>query len=131
VTDELVAFLRARLDEDAEAAAEASATERHYPWALSLAEDHYGDNVIGVEPVRLLAEVAAKRAIVDEYEEAVAAARGYREIDWPDHLQERGKVERAAADDRVAALYAALHHLVQPYVGHPDFDPAWTVEVPA
>lgn len=61
-------------------------------------------------PRRVLADVAAKRAIVDGCVE-------HTDEDAWEH-------ERVAASD---LAYATLYLLAQPYAEHPDFDPAWRV----
>lgn len=67
-------------------------------------------------PAFVLADVAAKRRIIDICQDAADEASGL-----------------VAADEIGARLtteffgIAVLRHLAQPYATHPDFDPAWSV----
>ena len=65
-------------------------------------------------PARVLAECAAKRAIVDDLSRflANADAAGARS----DH------------PTLMAGIELQLRHLAAPYANHPDYDPAWKVE---
>jgi Family of unknown function (DUF6221) len=122
----LVAFLRARLDED-ETAAKQAAGESPAPWAedygdLKAADGElivdgvgYGgaawhlyavEHIARHDPARVLREVEAKRAILDLYEAA------------------------AIHDDTslgVATLRTVVKALAAVYRDHPDFDPAGTI----
>lgn len=64
------------------------------------------------DPARVLAEVAAKRALIAALDGNVR----YHDID------DRGV---SAARD---ALELCLRHLAAPYADHPKFDPAWRLE---
>lgn len=66
-------------------------------------------HVLNWKPARVLAEVAAKRAILQTYDEA-------REF-YDRH-------QRAPAGE-LHGLHQAIEFLAQPYADHPDFDPAW------
>jgi Family of unknown function (DUF6221) len=123
---DLIAFLRARLDEE-EAEARALDDLRPGPWTLDAdsigvldlnsaprrgtkgfdfliigdvpAWSNIGPYLVRWHSGRVLAEVAAKRAILDMLDAAV----------WRD------------------AQPMLLLALVQPWAEHPDFDPAWRV----
>jgi hypothetical protein len=125
---DLVAFLRARLDEDEQATRAALGG----PWIGGWEEEHLVDTVVygqstwpghlgqvcnvdyshqkrsaehiaRWDTTRVLAEVAAKRAIVDDVAD-----------DGP------------LVDDVAAVtLYAVGRWLAEPYSDHPDYDPAW------
>lgn len=86
----LAEFLTARLDEDEAAAREVS---RRWPW----------------DPARVLADVAAKRAIVAKWHSLAEQA---------DH---------PTIGAHCTGVGLTLHLLAQPYSSHPDFDPAWSV----
>lgn len=136
-TPDLVSFVQARIAED-EAAARATAENYPPPWrgrevddegdsietnvvfdtshrtvvwwesGSREAMDRLGEHIAGHDPARVLADCAAKRAIVEQYRRAVAN-------------QEFGR------SHVVLALAAVLMQLAQPYAGHPDFAPSWAV----
>jgi hypothetical protein len=126
----IIEFLRARIAED-EAAAMAAADG---PWehdehlgdhavtsvigAVATASNVYPEGAVGLEeadaahiarhdPARVLREVAAKRAIIEEWE-----------VDYIDNPCTQ------LPDARAARL--ALHVIATVYSDHPDYDPAWT-----
>jgi hypothetical protein len=107
---DLVEFLRAALDEDERVALEA-VDDYYYldegEATLRFLEHH--------DPARVLAEVAAKRAIVDVCAEADAKCPA---DDWPD---EAG-MEWAALSDQARYL---LRLLAQPYAGRPGWQEEW------
>lgn len=61
---ELVAFLRARLDEEEREATDAAGDEQYQRWALNDASD-LNEGYIVSTALRVLADVAAKRRIVE------------------------------------------------------------------
>lgn len=67
------------------------------------------------DPVRALADVAAKRAILAEHDD-VHCCCGRTSRVWPD----------IDSDPEVHCPTVRL--LAQPFADHPDFDPAWKVE---
>lgn len=123
---DLVAFLRARLDED-EAAAQ---------WAIEQVGDGHWqqrhvrivtmddrdrevadyaiveciDHIVRHDPARVLADVEAKRRIVEDYE---IYAREYREAPSP------------FAEGRRFAALLAVSRVADAHADHPDYDPAW------
>lgn len=100
--DELIAFLEARLAED-EAAANA--------WLpLGNPTEAQRDHIARHDPARVLADVAAKRKIVDVAAESVA-------------LKDLSYYEDHSGERELAAF--VLRQLAQPYADHPAFDPAW------
>lgn len=119
-------FVTARLDEDKAIAKRAC----DGPWRARLyngdmqvvdfeddlvATTPYDDNehIARFDPVRVLAEVEAKRRIVELTDEINGLDwTVQQEFGWP----EEGYVD---AGDRVLRLLAL------PYADHPDFDPAW------
>ena len=96
VANDLVAFLRARLDED----------ER---WAQDSASPLYSDGEPGTpgHSARALREVAAKRAILGLHARAVIC-----QGDWHEDGQEQ------LAED-------VLRQLATVYSDHPDYRPEW------
>lgn len=121
---DLTAFLTARLDED-EAAAKAAAgpdwfldsaedddkrdircPSTLYPGRLAVADGVHSEDAEHIarhDPTRVLREVAAKRAILGQYEDVA-------EWDPPQMV--------GALEDAVRALAAV-------YSDHPDYDQAW------
>lgn len=99
MTADLVEFLRARLDEDEERArfVQRERGDRHEieSWRLSCHDEY---DLLCIEPSRALAEVAAKRRIIDEGDDRYDGADEH----W-----------------RVLALLAL------PYADHPDYDEEW------
>jgi hypothetical protein len=170
---DLVAFLRARWIEEEQAAIAAAdgvafyADGTRFPhWSANVDAlmaateegrtelvtefDRYAApmlaHIVGWDPARVLAEVAAKRAILDRLvheptigirnfvdrgevvsQDYVACACGWREdvrrgqgdMAVDRHLYETGYDESVTAD--------VVRLLVQPYAGHSDFDPSWRV----
>ncbi|MGW2113772.1 DUF6221 family protein [Streptomyces zhihengii] len=129
MTTDLVAFLRARLDED-EQAAQLAAEESGGAWSYderAVVADREGDMVAvgsqdfmgpehGVhiarhDPARVLAEVEAKRQIVDRYERAMENRRAH-----PDDLASAGAL---------LALHGAVKLHALPYADHPDYRQKW------
>jgi hypothetical protein len=126
--DDLVQFLRDRLDEDEALAREAPPG----PWHIGNAVDPtqpchvhtfpgvrlvadglnwlVAEHIARQHPARVLAEVKAKRRIVDLMAGILVAAQGDSEVD---HCGDLG-----AAEDALALL--AL-----PYADHPAFKPEW------
>lgn len=112
MSDGLVAFLRARLDEDA--ARQQDRFERwHHRDCESLPDGNYPTFACdcGV-PARALADVQAKRALLDEH---VSSQQTLDAIDYPD-MQDVG---------RVAGLETALQYEALPYSNHPDYREDW------
>jgi hypothetical protein len=134
MTPGLVEFIRARLDE--RAAQAVAAQQRHpSPWRLRSHESDYwmvtdsgaGEVVIydeGVpsqeaaafivanDPTHVLADVAAKRALIEEIE----GLETQIDNEWGSG--------RGFPDGETA-----LRFLAAPFAGHPDFHPSWAVPV--
>ena len=134
MTDDLVAFLRARLDEDEQAARAASpgpwrVDSETYAEKISDAKD--ADVVAGGrwggeasvfestedalhiarhDPTRVLAEVDAKRRIIDQF----------TMIELPD--QSNGDTAAVGAYAKMAAV---LRLLTLPHAAHNDYRPEW------
>ena len=126
---DLIEFLRARLDEEQDLArraafgwgAEWTAVRDEDDWARVTADGSL--NVAGSEdvdvirhaacwdPARVLAEIAAKRAAIDEHVVD----------DDP-----TGEGVFCNSCDRFDYPCRTLRALAQPYSSHPDYDPEWT-----
>jgi hypothetical protein len=79
------------------------------------AEQADRDHIARHDPARVLAEVAAKRAILDRYEALLAyAARPYD--DHPDPSRRAGYLH---------ALQVVIEGLAQPYAGRPGWREEW------
>lgn len=129
MADELVAFLRARLDEDEHLAGAASPA----PWSANAEHDEVlaidgetvadgfalsgrqlratVDHIVRHDPLRVLREVEAKRKIVDEYAEALRILDGFRETGWEEGHRE--------------ALLLACKVLAAAYADHSDYRTEW------
>ena len=108
----LIDFLRARLDEDESVAAAALESDRHFE-AIGMPIAEPGDAAIAEHlahwnPVRMAAEVAAKRAIIEQHQ--------------PANPEDEDQHCLGCADMMPCPT---LISLAQPYDQHPDFDPAW------
>lgn len=125
----LVEFLRARLDERAAAAEE---VQRTHPGPWRYLPDEYAyvrdatDSVVmydegalypagamfiaANDPAAVLADVAAKRALIEEIEGLETQIDG----EWGNGT--------GFTDSQTA-----LRFLAAPFAGHPEFDPAWAV----
>lgn len=134
MSGDLVAFLTARLDEDEAAAAEAGEDSgpewRWQPEELPGMVVASGSGEIVVydegrptgaggahiaryDPARVLAGVAAKRAILAAYERQFTERKSH-----PGDL---------AASGALLALHGAVKALAAVYSGHPDYDPKWAI----
>jgi hypothetical protein len=118
---DLVQFLRDRLDEDEQTAL--AATQGEWVWSREfVTPPGYHHRTVGPlepgdawfiarqNPARILAEVEAKRRIVDLAAGMLAAAKGDSEVDHYGGL--------SAAEE-------TLPLLAHPFRDHPDFNPAW------
>jgi hypothetical protein len=129
---ELVTFLRARIDEDERAGRALGDVQAKLhdlrrsidPNVRNGAEYVFAEGRL--DPARTLADVAAKRAILDAVFHYEATIDG----EWGDCCSAEtiadGRCECTPVDE-IPALLA----LVQPYAGHPEFDPAWSVSAGA
>lgn len=142
---DIAEFLTARLDEDESTARAAIpgpwvATEnRATPlvaadlWGWTASEADYGEpitddvprdtavHIARWDPARVLAEIVAKRAIVEDYQ-IVLANNAIEKANDGDEVQ-------IAARDLIAkSLLMVLRRLVTVWSAHPDYDPAWKSE---
>jgi Family of unknown function (DUF6221) len=135
---DITAFLGARLDEDERAAKAACLQRRSLAWSVdpeewaagvgvkdgegkSVAVAHgtyRAEHIARHDPARVLADVAAKRAIVALHDDEGGAH------ECVGHDSAWGTVTDYERDCRTLRLLAA------PYADHPDFDPAWAVDAP-
>lgn len=120
-------FLTARLDELEPAAVRAKEASEAFTsdtgqtltlsWQWNLWVEYSGGGVASVardgapDPTLVLADIAAKRAIVAEHVGAEAYYRTHTD----------------APAGELTGLGTAVRLLAQPYADHPDFDPAWRV----
>ncbi len=116
VVTNLVEFLRARLDEDELAARDAIPDDDRWNSAMVAAWERdpvTATHIARWNPARVLAEVEAKRRIIDYCESAIEAGGIKPGSTWNDD----------AAGAEVGE--AVLHLMALLYAGHPDYDPAW------
>jgi hypothetical protein len=120
-------FLAARLDEE-EAVARAALEEggayddTEIPWAGRAGDDshsrehNYGASWVELRVARILADIAAKRALIADLATFDRVATEKASSDPATSLTARG-IERG--------IMHALRTLVQPFTDHPDFDESW------
>lgn len=134
----IVEFVRARLDED-EGVARGEITRREV-WQRKIDQMRRVGEMIGVglvdfdgpgapgDPVRVLAEVEAKRRILKMHKPVPA---GYgAEPRWEDRDYIPRVCPSCGVSDGwrdVVAPCPTLRALVLPYADHPDYDPVWTL----
>jgi hypothetical protein len=123
VSPALIPFLRARLNEDAKIARSVTdqQTVESLDAALSIAQPDatpagvraIATHVVRWDPARVLAEVAAKRRIIELCGGAIEAGEIDPNTTWN--------------DDAAGAVVGeqVLRIMTQAYVGHPGYDPAW------
>lgn len=135
---ELIEFLRSRLDEDQTAAAGAGADGPHWrgtndgifpsdasrhPGAIVVGPydhlpDELAEHIARHDPARVLAEVNAKRAILDEHQPLKIEGdkiAGCQTCSWRDDMEVL-QVEWPCPTVRLLAL---------PYADHPDYRQEW------
>ena len=112
--DELIAFLKARLDEDEQLALNAGSGE----WYEELQESAFGNASLAHAghhaPARVLREVAAKRAILARYERGISG-------DLPEWQAGRELIEAG-----LAILLGVIRDLAAVYSDHPDCREEWS-----
>lgn len=116
----LVEFLRARLKDEEDLARGVTGTPKRTGWQLwtNIQDTTPGGETLGprgsieASPSRVLADIEAKRCIIRIIEGRLAEIEGYAVDGGMDDRQ-----------PQVSRMF--LLALVQPYAGHPDFDPAW------
>lgn len=85
-------------------------------------DSRFADVVLAVaDPAHVLADIAAKRAIIADYL-VVAANNEVERHNGGDAL------DIAARNVIVKTLRMCLQCLAAPYAEHPDFDPAWRID---
>lgn len=104
--NDLVKFLRARLNDDERVIHEAGRTDGDHE--LYVLDDDYRHDRIVISGKRAQDEVAAKRRIIDRYEQQAARAS-----------------ENAMEEDRAWTLEPVLLDLALPYASHPDYQQDW------
>lgn len=113
---DVIEFLRARLDED-EKIAQATDGDEEVEWFAEQAGDRHhnlpevGKHIGRWLPTRVLAEVAAKRAVITDHADALQ--------------QRRDRPGDVATTGWILGTLRAIYLLAQPYSSHPDFDPDW------
>jgi len=112
---DLVAFLRARLDEDEKAAADAR--DDVESWWQDPAQDSPAElHIVRHSPERVLREVEAARRVLDMWQD-------------PDTIEESINYAVSSADYQIASADTVdriVRVMALPYAAHPDFRPEWT-----
>lgn len=141
--DDLVTFLRARLDDDEEAARAATAgpwttDDPTYPTRIvtesgievadstgrdvtSLSYDDMG-HVARHDPARVLREIDAKRRIIREYHSLRAAADYADRTSWSEYISDQD-VDRSFG--RALLLERVVRMLALPHADYPDYQENW------
>jgi hypothetical protein len=83
----------------------------------------YAEHIARHDPARVLAEVKAKRKLVDGYPKLARRIAEIRAREPMTYSYEQPKYAGMRE-----ALEAVLITLAAPYADHPDFDPAWRVD---
>lgn len=132
VTHDLIAYLRARVDEDeTDALQYAKDYDRWQRETMLHRQQGHACGCQGCitltfptgslsDPARVLAEVAAKRVILDEVLDYVSLLDGDRGC-----CHSAEEIGRDECECFPVVRIDALRAMVQPYAAHPDFDPAW------
>ena len=123
---DLKTFLLARIAEDEELARAAIEPQEMHPYgdvrmpAMAVSEwpdavrgylgGPWGEHAANTNPARVLAECAAKRAIVERWDDPAFSDQGAYDAGYT-----------RAIDDAVRAL-------ATPYADHPDYQPEWAQE---
>lgn len=116
--EDLVQFLRARLDEDEQTLREANTS----PEMVTGIPNSYAQAPVALhiarfaDPARVLREVDAKRQLVYEFEQTGS------EPDTPEH---RASPHWQGDFGYLQGLARAVHLLALPYVDHPDYREEW------
>jgi hypothetical protein len=118
--DDLLAFLRARLDEDERLAQRAEPVFDAHSWKLDEVQHDYYDelapHIARQSPARTLREVEAMRRIIESYVTAQAKA---------DRLVGEDDTVEAGRAWRSGALLEVLRVLALPYADHEDYRKEW------
>jgi hypothetical protein len=113
----LIEFLRARLDEDELNARQSQALWRDTHFTVAPGSLVIMDYLRRRHPSTVLADIDAKRRILDEYQGLRAAASNYAKI---------GDEDMAFVGRHMyAGVLGALKCLALPYADHPDYRDEW------
>ena len=77
-------------------------------------------------PDRVLAECAAKRAIVERYAENLDRAMAYRNPGWRDGMNDSDRFEHRLQEARCATSLEDCRSLASTYAEHPDYQQEWS-----
>lgn len=105
---DLITFLRARLGEDEQVAQSAGGGIGGNPW------ERYGydqDDHLCIHRSRVLAEVQAKRSIIDEYEDLQSETESI--------------IDRLMMPSVRVIYEHIIRYLALPYADHPSYDERW------
>ena len=137
MSDDLVAFLRARYEDEetlAKAArlySEENGDDANWWWDHKLARSPNERHIADWSPARVLAEVDAKRRIIDELGAARdnlrRSAANYAA--WANNEPEPyPDVRGSGAESLIPGLVRAVQLLALPHASHPDYRPEWAAE---
>lgn len=86
----------------------------------------YWNHAVRWSPQRVLAECAAKRAIVQRYVENLDRAMAYRNPRWRDAMNDSDRIEHRLQEARLATSFEDCRTLATIYADHPDYREDWT-----
>lgn len=133
VPEELIIFLRARLDEEQIEAEQQDDSEDLWidPWEIRLETLHVpGYDHLRIARTRVLADVGARRSILDSYTDALEELAGLRRqmrtaiIEDSDAFMQMHRRESALIVT-MQFLTPIIRTLALPYVDHPDYQQEW------
>lgn len=120
--DEVLVFLRARLDEDELTVREANTS----PEMVTGVPRSYAEAPVAIhiarfaDPARVLREVEAKRSAIREAFRHAAAVDG----EWG-CCHDAEQIERGECEEEVPSEMPILQALASVYADHPDYRPEW------
>ena len=82
-------------------------------------------------PYRVVAECAAKRAIVERYVDNLDLALSYRNPKWRDAMNDQDRIEHRMQEARAATSLEACVALAAIYADHPDYQTDWKLDTPS
>jgi hypothetical protein len=128
LADDLVAFLRARLDEDEQGARAVTANGWANIGPHPADSRPVAQHIFRHDPARVLREVEAKRRIIDGLEAArdnlQKSAANYQAWAAGEREPHPG-VNGSGAESLIPGLTYAMQVLASPYSDHPDYHEEW------
>ena len=92
----------------------------------TIAVGNYWNHAARHLPARVLAECAAKRAIVERYLENLDRVMAYRNPRWRDAMNDSDRFEHRLQEARCATSLEDCWSLASTYAEHPDYQQEWS-----